>query len=309
MGGAMSLTTASPQTSEPIAADVRGEVRRTTAGDGAVLRYRYWGAAEPGGDAAVYLHGIAGHSLWFSDAASRLAAAGVTVYGADRRGSGLNVELGAGHLPHHEVMLRDIGHFVGFARARHPGRKVFLIAGCWGAKPGVVFAARQQEHLDGLALVAPALSVRIGLPPRDLVGVAASLLVDPRRRFGIPLRPEQYTDNPRFRAFIAGDSQRLLRATARFYFETARLDRLARAAADRIRLPVFLAQGGRDAIVDVAGLRAWFERLPARDKVLRLYPEFAHILEFEERNEAYLADLLAWFEVQGAGRARADRRG
>ena len=292
-----------------IAPELRGEVRETCAGDGARLAYRYWAAPGPRSDAAVYLHGIAGHSLWFSEAAGRLAAAGVTVYGADRRGSGLNAALGAGHLPHHEVMLRDIGHFVGLARARHPGRKVFLIAGCWGAKPGVVFAARQQEHLDGLALVAPALSVRITLPPAHLLGVAASLLVDPRRRFPIPLTPEQYTDSPRFRAFIAADPHRLLRATARFYLETARLDRLARAAADRIRLPVLLAQGERDAIVDVAGLRAWFDRVPAVDKALRLYRDSAHILEFEERNQAYFSDLLDWFRAQGAGRERPESAG
>ena len=112
-----------------IAPALRGEVRHAAGPDGAPLAYRYWGAARPG-DAAVYLHGIAGHSLWFSDAADHLARAGVTVYGPDRRGSGLNVDLGSGHLPHHRVVLDDVRHFVDLARAEHPGRKVFLIAGC-----------------------------------------------------------------------------------------------------------------------------------------------------------------------------------
>lgn len=295
-------TEVSSRADEAIPSAIRGEVQRTTTGDGAALNYRYWAAAEPG-DAAVYLHGIAGHSLWFSAAASRLAEAGVTVYGMDRRGSGLNPGFGAGHLADYEVVLRDIGHFVELARERHPGRKVFLVAGCWGAKPGAVYAARRQDRLDGLALVAPALSTLVSLPPRDLLGVAASLLLNPQRRFDIPLTPELYTDNPRFRAFVAADQQRLLQATARFYLETARLDRLARAAVDRLRLPVLVTIGGRDAIVDVDGLQAWFDQVPARDKTFRLYPDSAHILEFEERNEPYIDDLLAWFRAQGAGSA------
>src|SRR5205809_4518310 len=139
---------------------------------------------------------------------------GITVYGPDRRGSGLNVDLGYGHVPHHAVVLRDIRHFVDLARAEHPGGKTFLVAGCWGAEPGVVFAAREQALLDGLVLEAPALSVRVKLPLKDLLGVGFSLLTNPRRRFDIPLRPEQYTDNPSFRAFIAADPQRLLKATA-----------------------------------------------------------------------------------------------
>jgi acylglycerol lipase len=291
--------TATNNTSDPceaIAPELRGEVRQSRGPDGAPLNYRYWQAARPG-DAAVYLHGIAGHSLWFSAAASRLAEMGITVYGPDRRGSGLNVGLGYGHVSHHRVVLRDILHFVQLARKEHPGGKTFLVAGCWGAKPGVVFAAREQSLLDGLVLEAPALSVRVKLPLKDLLGVAFSLLTNPRRRFDIPLRPEQYTDNPSFRAFIAADPQRLLKVTARFYLETARLDRLAAAAPREIRLPVLLLQGGRDAIVDVAGIRAWFERLASTDKTLRVYPDSAHILEFEGQRAAYLADLLAWFEA------------
>jgi acylglycerol lipase len=278
---------------------LRGEIRTTWTADGAALRYRYW-PGQPGGDAAVYLHGIAGHSLWFSAAASQLAAAGVTVYGPDRRGSGLNDHLPAGHLRHHQIALRDARHFVDLARAHQWGGRLFLIAGCWGAKLGAVFAAREGRLLDGLALVAPALSVRITLPRRDLLGVAASLLLDQRNRFPIPLRPEQYTDNPRFRTFIERDPDRLLTATARFYFETARLDRLASRAPGKISLPVLVQAGERDEIVDTPGLRRWCDQLGSSDRTLCFYPDYAHILEFEARPEAYLRDLLSWFERQRA---------
>jgi alpha-beta hydrolase superfamily lysophospholipase len=279
---------------------LRGETRQLVSWDGAALNYRFWPAEQPR-DAVVYLHGIAGHSLWFSSTASRLAGLGISVYGQDRRGSGLNMGLEPGHLAHHEIMLRDIRRFVELARSEHPGGKVFLVAGCWGAKPGVVFAARAQQLLDGLVLEAPALSVRVKLPPRDLLGVAASLLVSPRRRFDIPLRPDQYTESPRMRAFIAADPLRLLKVTSRFYLETARLDRLAAAAPPAIHLPVLLLQGGRDVIVDVAGIRGWFDRLASADKTLKVYPEIHHILEFEAQQNAYLADLIAWLRGHGAG--------
>jgi acylglycerol lipase len=286
---------------DAIAPELRGEIRRTVAPDGVALNYRYWGA-DRSGDAAVYLHGIAGHSLWFSSAARRLNEQGITVYGADRRGSGVNVNVGLGHIRHHKVVLRDIRHFVQLARAEHPDRKVFLIAGCWGAKPGVVFAAREGALLDGLVLEAPALSVRVKLPVKDLLGVAGSLLTNQRRRFDIPLRPEQYTENPEFRTFIATDPSRLLKVTARFYLETARLDRLAAAAPSSIHLPVLLLQGGHDQIVNVEGVRAWFARLASTDKTLVVYPESCHILEFEGQREPYLKDLLGWLEARGSGR-------
>jgi acylglycerol lipase len=296
----MSVTPVSGSPASAIPLALRGEIGTSRAVDGAPLRYRYW-RGDPDSDAAVYLHGIAGHSLWFSAAASRLAQLGLTIYAPDRRGSGLNAELGPGHARHYQAVLRDIGHFVHFAHEHHPGRRVFLVAGCWGAKPGVVFAARRPNLLSGLVLIAPALSVRVTLPPRHLAGVALSLLTNPRRPFEIPLRPEQYTDNPVFRTFISNDPLRLRKATARFYFETARLDWLAARSAERLTLPVLVQAGGHDAIVNSQGLRRWFDHISSPDRTWKLYPEFAHILEFESDRERYLGDLLAWFKARRTG--------
>lgn len=284
------------QTPISLLTDISGSVLSTKGPDGANLRYRQWSAPDAQ-DAAIYLHGIAGHSLWFSAAATRLAEAGVTVYGLDRRGSGVNSQFRPGHLPHHRLLLRDLGHFVRLARSDHPQGRVFLIAGCWGAKAGATFAAEGKEPIDGLALISPALSVNLGLPAKDLVGVVASLIADERRTFPIPLRPHHYTDNLPYREFVAQDPLRLLHVTARFYLETARLDRRARQAPPRIQVPTLLLQGERDAIVNVPRTEQWFRRVAATDKTIRLYPSFAHILEFEEERETYFADLLGWFQA------------
>lgn len=276
---------------------LQGEVLQTRGSDGTPLLFRRWLAPGPS-DAVVYLHGIAGHSLWFSSAASRLATEAFTVYGFDRRGSGLNKQ-DRGHLPSYKLLLDDIYDFVSAVRAEHAGRKVFLVAGCWGAKAGVLFAQRHGQLLDGLALISPALVVRIKLPFVDMVGVAKNLPSNPRKYFEIPLKPEQYTGNPGFRAFVAEDPDRLLEATARFFFETARMDKLVHKVASGIHVPVLVLQAGRDEIVDVDGLRDWFGKVASRDKTFKVYPDFAHILEFEERRDEYVADLLAWLKAHG----------
>lgn len=301
----MNPTDTTSERAATIAPALQGEQRRLPGPGGAAFNFRFWRAAQPEA-AAIYLHGIAGHSLWFSAAADRLAAAGITTYGLDRRGSGLNRHLGSGLLGHHQTMLDDIRRFAELAQRELPGRKVFLLAGCWGAKPGVVFAARHPDLLDGLALLAPALRVRVSLPVRDLLGVAVQLGLNPRQRFPIPLRTEQYTDNPAYRAFIAADPLRLLTASARFFLETARLDRLAARAPERITLPTLMLCGGRDAIVDPAGLRAWFDRLAAADREMVIYPTFAHILEFEPERERYFDDLTRWLRRQIEGRSPRD---
>jgi len=65
------------------------------ARDGRLLSFRKWGGA---GDVIVYLHGVESNSGWFSPFASRLNMNGFTLYGIDRRGSGLNREGSRGYL-------------------------------------------------------------------------------------------------------------------------------------------------------------------------------------------------------------------
>ncbi len=59
------------------------------ARDGKMLNFRKWRGSC---DVVIYLHGIESNSGWFSPFASQLAERDFTVYGIDRRGSGLNDE-------------------------------------------------------------------------------------------------------------------------------------------------------------------------------------------------------------------------
>jgi alpha-beta hydrolase superfamily lysophospholipase len=70
---------------------------------------------------------------------------------------------------------------------------------------------------------------------------------------------------------------------------------------------VLLLQGGRDAIVNVGGIRAWFGRLASSDQTLKIYPDYAHILEFEADREMYVRDLLAWLRSRGDSTRRSEK--
>ena len=57
--------------------------------DGKSLSFRKWSGAA---DVIIFLHGVESNSGWFTPFASRLNEKGFTLYGLDRRGSGLNRE-------------------------------------------------------------------------------------------------------------------------------------------------------------------------------------------------------------------------
>jgi alpha-beta hydrolase superfamily lysophospholipase len=283
------------------------ESRFLTASDGVNLHYLRWsGGRAPRWAVVVFLHGIASHAGWFGETAADLDRQGVAVYAPDRRGSGRSGGP-RGHLGRYQRALEDVGEVVRLACSQQRGTPVFLAASSWAAKLAVVYAARRPAPLSGLLLLGPGLLPRVNLPPARRLLVVVGQLVAPTARLPIPLTPELYTANPRYLDLIRGDRLRLLEATTRLFWETARLDRQRRRASAQLNLPLLVLQGEDDQMMDVAGTRRWFWRLGVQDKTYLAYPGAGHTLDFEPDRGRYLADVLGWLSARAA--AGSPRRG
>jgi acylglycerol lipase len=265
-----------------------------TASDGVSLHYLRWSSGgSPPRAAIIFLHGIASHAGWFGETAADLNRQGVAVYGPDRRGSGRSGGP-RGHLERYGRALDDVEEMVRLVSSEHRTTPVFLAASSWAAKLAVVYAAQRPGSLSGLLLLGPGLLPRVNLSPTRQLFVVVGHLVTPTARLPIPLTPELYTANPPYVDFIRGDRLRLLEATTRFFWETARLDRQRGRASARLNLPLLVLQGEDDKMMEVAKTRRWFSRLGVQDKTYVAYPGAGHTLDFEPDRTRYLADMLGW---------------
>ena len=265
------------------------------ASDGEQLPYRYFPAdAATRRGSLVYLHGIQSHGAWYTDTAAELARRGYSVYLPDRRGSGLSTGP-KGWFGHYRRLTDDVASFVDRAKSDEGGSPTFVVGGCWGARPAVGYALENQHELAGLALICPALKAMVDLAPREKVQVGMGRVFDEHRKIPVPLKTELFTRNPTYLEFIRNDPLSLREVTARFFFETAIWDRyLLRQTT--LRLPLLLQQAGDDRIIDRGTVRDWYARQEATDKEYVLYPEFGHILDFEEDRQTYWDDLAAWLD-------------
>jgi acylglycerol lipase len=270
------------------------ESRFLTASDGVNLHYLRWSSGRsPPWAVIIFLHGIASHAGWFGETAADLNRQGVAVYGPDRRGSGRSGGP-RGHLERYGRALDDVEEMVRLVSSEHQTTPIFLAASSWAAKLAVVYAAQRPSSLSGLLLLGPGLLPRVNLSPTRQLFVVVGHLVAPTARLPIPLTPELYTANPPYVDFIRGDRLRLLEATTRFFWETARLDRQRGRASAHLNLPLLVLQGEDDKMMDVPRTRRWFSRLSVENKTYVAYPGAAHTLDFEPDRSRYLADMLAW---------------
>ena len=280
---------------------MRPEETTYRSSDGSPLPMRVWRPEKPRA-AILYLHGIQSHSGWYEASSRRLAQAGVAVYQIERRGSGTDSSHERGHVDRAEVWLADVALAAERARDENDLAGVHLMGVSWGGKLAVASAARPDLYRS-LMLASPGLCPRVDLGTWAKVRVAKCLALGrDLARFPIPLAdPHLFTENPDRLRYIADDPLALREVTARFLYESRRLDRMVRRAAGAVDVPIFLALAERDRIMDNSATRALVAGLgpdgagAPRHRIVE-YAGASHTLEFEPDPEPYFRDLVAWVE-------------
>jgi alpha-beta hydrolase superfamily lysophospholipase len=268
----------------------------------ATLSYRLWLPPSPLA-AAVHLHGIESHSGWYTELGKQLRSRGIAVYCMDRAGSGLSSGR-RGDIQSWRCWVRHAQAMVGLAQAEHPGRKVYLIASCWGAKTGLQFALSHPEGADGLILISPALRMRIGFARLTTLRIAASSVLAPERQFAIPIgREEMFTGEPECVEFIRTDPLRLKSATARFLAETRKLDWQNGRRLRRLRMPALALLAGSDQIVDTPRVEALLRKTGAVE--IRTLAGAHHSVEFAPTGETVAQAIRQWMETAAEIRQKA----
>lgn len=278
------------------------ELHTWKVSDGYELRGRVWrgnhGQTESG---ILYLHGIQSHGGWFEWSAALLAEAGHAVVLPDRRGSGLNAAA-RGDTPTVDRWLEDLDELADWAQRELDVQRWATVGVSWGGKTAIAWALRHPERVRRVLLIAPGLfpSVDVGWAGRLRIGM--SLLRHPQRPFPIPLDdPALFTDNPVGRAFIAGDPLKLSHATARFFYESSRLDRsLVRAANGSLHAETTLILAGRDQIIRNAPTIRWLERIAVRPPLVHALSDAAHTLEFETEVAPFRRLVQEWAAADSA---------
>jgi lysophospholipase len=284
-----------------VANEEMGQLHSMVAGDGASLVYRLFPAPENTlRGVVIHLHGIQSHGAWYVDTAAVLARHGYSVYLSDRRGSGLNPGY-RGYMSSRQQLLDDLQRLVEISARDHPGLPTALIGNCWGAKLALAYALQAPEWLAGLVLTSPALAQKVDLQLSEKAKVAVGQVVAPRLQVPVPLTPEMFTTNPGYLQFIREDPLSLRTVTARFYFETFLWDR-SLIKQRNLTLPLLIMLSGQDPIVDQERIQCWFDQVTSPNKQFMLYPDFGHLLDFEERRQQYWDDLLSWLnQMDGVG--------
>lgn len=271
------------------------------------LTFRRYTSPNPKG-VILYLHGIQSHSGWYIQSCQLLAEHGYTVYAPDRRGSGLNRE-DRGHMQNYEDLIADLDAFIARIHADNPGLPVFLVGVSWGGKLAMLYEIMRPGQVDGLIISAPGIKPQIDLSPWNKLKVFYYHWRnrDVQPEIPIPIdRSNLFTDDPKWQNWIEQDPLTLRKCTARFFWESHKMDSQINKWAKDARAPILLLLAGRDEICDNdRTLNFMMKKLPEAENgtlMLAEYPEARHTLEFEPNMRKVVQDMLTWLNGQTSRR-------
>jgi alpha-beta hydrolase superfamily lysophospholipase len=254
------------------------------------LFYRSWNSSNDHGKSLILVHGLGEHSGRYVHVGSYFSKAGYRTVAFDLRGHGRS-----GGKPmfvrRYEELAADVQSVVTYFGENGS----FLFGHSLGGQLVLWAAQHCRMNLRGVIASAPWLGLA-QTPPfwqvflaralnRIMPGARFSTNVDTRNLSHDQVHLDSLEDLDMLHNFI----------TVRFYFEAIR------AAAEIVEdpvidFPLLLVQGGDDRVTSRESVEAFFKRLQAPAKTLKIYPGLFHELHNETTRIEVLEFLLNWMD-------------
>jgi acylglycerol lipase len=259
------------------------------------IYWQAWLPDAPPRAIVLIAHGGAEHGGRYAWTAGQLVARGYAVYAIDHRGHGRSDGPRA-YVDRVEHAVADLHTLAGLVAERHPAAPVFLLGHSMGGLIALDYALNHQDELSGLVLSAP-LAVLDANPATRLASRALSA-VAPR----LPVYKIDGTTVSRdpevVRAYDADPLNHRGMLPARTVGELATTVAGFPERLPQLRLPILVAYGTGDRLVDPTGSVLVAERAGSEDVTVIPYDGLYHEILNEPERDRVIADVAGWIDAR-----------
>ncbi len=278
---------------------------------GGRLRYAVWNASETARGTVVLVQGRAEFiEKYAMEVAGELSGRGFAVYALDTRGQGLSSRMlpdhDKGHIDDFSTYVADLGHFLQTVVAPTAPRPLLLLSHSTGGNIALRYLVAEGSRLFAAAIFSSPMTA---LPRARLIGTILALL-SPFRFLDTCYAPGTGPWDPHTRAFATNSvthDERRFRFTDAWFAADPRLQLGgptigwlhaalrsfavldAPAGLTRLDLPVLIASGSQDTVVDTAAHKTVAARIPGAEHVVIEGARHELLMETDARRAQFWA--------------------
>lgn len=246
----------------------------------------------------IIVHGASEHGARYDHVARLFADRGWTVIVGDNRGHGRS-----GGNPMHVRRFEDYLCDLEVLWKHHelePSRTA-IMGHSFGSLIAARFAQTRPEKMAALVMLAPLLRLKAEVSPLIVAwGKFVSWFV-PSIRFESRVDPLHTTRDEVSLAAREADPLIHRSVTCGWFFQMRSALNAVWDETSSLTIPVLIAQGGADQIVDPEMVRPWLDRVSSADKELKWFPDDYHELHNEPDWLNTMTTIAEWLEARFNG--------
>ncbi len=257
--------------------------------------YQYWLPDKEIKAVLLVAHGLAEHSGRYMNLVNHFVPAGYAVYGIDHIGHGKS-DGNRVFVEHFQDFTKTLKIYFDNIKNWQPEKPIFLIGHSMGGLIGATYLLEYQNELAGAVLSGPGVKLPDHLSRATiLVGKILSILM-PKAGI-IPLNYDGISQDPNVvDAYIKDPLVYTGKITARLGTQIIKAIQHIAASGAKIQLPIMIAQGSADTIVDPSGAQFLYDLVSSEDKTIHIYDGFYHEIFNEPEHRRVLNDVKLWIE-------------
>lgn len=260
------------------------------------LYYQKWTPVSSGKKPVlIFVHGLNEHSGRYQNPVDFFLKKGFSIYLFDQRGHGRSDGLRS-YVQDFNHFMRDLDEFVAYVSSKELGKPLFLIGHSMGGQVVLNYISVYKHHLSGAIVSSPNVRVAMKIPPLKKTAAQALGKVFPKLTLANEIDPKWVCRDHQVVREYKKDTLVSKKTTLKLLLEILRNQEKIMSLAERIQLPLFMMHAGADEITSPVGTQEFFEKVPGKNKELKIYEGFYHELFNEIGKEEVFEDMERWIK-------------
>lgn len=247
----------------------------------------------------VWIPGFAEHKDRYTHFAGWMAEQKVSFVSVDLRGHGQS-DGKRGFVKKFEGYFLDVDALLQWTRDVAGDLPFFFGSHSMGGLVAARYLERGQlsRPIHGAVMTSPFLGLGVPVPgwKKALAKTVSGII--PGAAVPAGLDPALLSHDPDIVDAYKNDPLVFTKATARWFMEVVKHQADVISDASRIKLPIFVGQGGGDQIVDVKASRSFFDNLGSEDKKYVEYEDYYHEVLNEVKKERVYQDIAEFIRTR-----------
>lgn len=255
---------------------------------------QYWEAANTKA-VIVLAHGMGEHSGRFAHIAKKMTQNDFSVVAFDHFGHG-KTEGKRGHNPNFDAVLESIQKTIEKAANLFPEKPIFLYGHSMGGNVVINFVLRKNHNLKGVIATSPFLKLAFKPPKIKLFAGKILQHIAPSITMGNELNPNDISRDPIAIKNYKNDALIHNQISPNFSITFIESGKWAIENASKLSIPMWIAHGTKDKIIDYRGSKAFVEN--SKKATLKLYKGGYHELQHDLCKDELKQDVIDWLNSQ-----------